>query len=240
MCLKGVTIVASSGDDGAFAPDLALDSGACSYAPNFPASSPYVTAVGATFGPESGEQERACQADLGGLITSGGGFSTNAERPFWQNSAVTSYLEGNLPGGLFNKNGRGIPDVSLLGHNFEEIIGGIPYAVSGTSASAPLFAAMVSLVNAARLQDGKGPIGFLNIILYDSYKKWANDITVGDNSCSGTSRPHCCDGRGFTATNGWDPVTGLGSVNFSSFSSFLTNLTGKGKQLLYINLSRTI
>ena len=74
-----MTIVASSGDDGAFSRTLETDGQACSYDTNFPASSPYVTAVGATFGPESGAAEQACQADKGGHITSGGGFSTNAQ-----------------------------------------------------------------------------------------------------------------------------------------------------------------
>ena len=41
------------------------------YFPSFPATSPYVTAVGATMGPESGNPEVACQSQLGGVITTG-------------------------------------------------------------------------------------------------------------------------------------------------------------------------
>ena len=41
------------------------------YFPSFPATSPYVTAVGATMGPESGDPEIACQSQLGGVITTG-------------------------------------------------------------------------------------------------------------------------------------------------------------------------
>ena len=95
---------------------------------------------------------------------------------------------------------------------------------------------MVSLVNAARLRQGKGPIGFLNIILYQSYSKWANDITVGDNSCSGTNvvtLPNCCTGVGYVAASGWDPVTGLGSVNFTAFSAYLTGLPALGTLRIY-------
>ena len=44
------------------------------YFPSFPATSPYVTAVGATMGPESGMSEIACQAQLGGVITTGTRF----------------------------------------------------------------------------------------------------------------------------------------------------------------------
>lgn len=231
----GVSIIASSGDDGAFSRDLRTNSAACTYSPQFPASSPYVTAVGATFGPESGTFERACQADLGGVITSGGGFSTNAPRPFWQDTAIAAYLNSNSPNGAYNAGGRGIPDVSLLGYNYEIINGGAATTESGTSASAPAFAAMVSLVNAARLRVGKGPIGFLNIILYQSYASWANDITVGSNGCSAgdlsigaSNPPNCCTGLGFVAAAGWDPVTGLGSVNFNNFSTYLVGLPSSG------------
>lgn len=222
----------ASGDDGAFTRALETDSTACTYDANFPASSPYVTAVGATFGPESGASEQACQADKGGGITSGGGFSSNAPRPFWQDTSVTSYLNSHPPAGVYSQNGRGVPDVSLLGFNYEIVVGGFNVAVSGTSASAPAFAAMVSLVNAARLRAGKGPIGFLNIILYQSYAKWANDITIGDNSCSGTNNvalPNCCAGLGFVAASGWDAVTGLGSVNFTAFSAYLNSLPASGR-----------
>jgi subtilase family serine protease len=33
-----------------------------------------------------------CQSDKGGIITSGGGFSTVYPRPAWQSSVVQSYL----------------------------------------------------------------------------------------------------------------------------------------------------
>ena len=186
--------------------------------------------MGATFGPESGYPERACQADLGGVITSGGGFSNVNPRPSWQDNAVKAYFNQIPMKGAFNAQGRGYPDVSLLGFNFEfeaDIKGsGVNYLSSGTSASATVFAAMVSLVNAARLSSGKGPIGFLNPLLYSSYGNFANDITEGDNSCSSVitfpGLPYvCCEGLGFQAARGWDPVTGLGSINFRAFLEFL-------------------
>ena len=184
--------------------------------------------MGATFGPESGYPERACQADLGGVITSGGGFSDLSPRPFWQDDAVKAYFAQHSYPGLLNPEGRGYPDVSLLGFNYETVIGGMNYAVSGTSASAPVFAAMVSLVNAARIANGKGPIGFLNILLYSSYGNFTHDITEGDNSCSSVTSfgtVNCCEGLGFQAARGWDPVTGLGSINFQAFVEFLKDLS---------------
>ena len=46
--LRGVSILASSGDDGAVSPNAAQSSLYCGYSPSFPATSPYVTAVGGT------------------------------------------------------------------------------------------------------------------------------------------------------------------------------------------------
>ena len=179
--------------------------------------------MGATFGPESGYPERACQADLGGVITSGGGFSNVNPRPFWQDDAVNSYFSQIPMKGSLNAEGRGYPDVSLMGFHYEFVVGGVNYVASEASAT-PVFAAMVSLVNAARLSTGKGPIGFLNPLLYSSYRNFANDITEGDNSCSSITffgEPNCCEGLGFQAARGWDPVTGVGSINFQAFLEFL-------------------
>ena len=83
----------------------------------------------------------------------------------------------------------------------------------GTSTSAPVFAGMVSLVNAARAAMGKSTLGWINPALYAFSSQFVNDITVGDNKCqlSVTGSPFCC-AQGYNATVGWDPVTGLGSV----------------------------
>jgi hypothetical protein len=55
------------------------------------------------------------------------------------------------PAGDFNNTGRGYPDVSALGHNYIIWLGGQPMQVDGTSCSAPVWGAIVGLVNAARL-----------------------------------------------------------------------------------------
>lgn len=51
VSVMGVTIVASSGDDGANARSARGDPSKCGYTPQFPATSQYVLAVGATSGP---------------------------------------------------------------------------------------------------------------------------------------------------------------------------------------------
>ena len=71
--------------------------------------------------------------------------------------------------------------------------------MGGTSASAPLFAGIVTLLNEERLSAGKKTIGFLNPTIY-KHPEMFNDITVGANPGCGT--------KGFPASKGWDPVTG--------------------------------
>ena len=82
----GVTILAASGDDGA------PGSSSCGYDLSFPASSPYVTAVGATMGIESVGAEVVCSTATGSVITSGGGFSNVFSTPAYQRHAVNNYV----------------------------------------------------------------------------------------------------------------------------------------------------
>jgi tripeptidyl-peptidase-1 len=70
-----------------------------------------------------------------------------------------------------------------------------------------MFAATIVLLNEARLAVGRPPLGFLNPWLYSNARA-LNDITVGSNPGCGTD--------GFATAKGWDPVTGLGSLNFAA------------------------
>ena len=104
----------------------------------------------------------------------------------------------------YNRNGRGYPDISLIGTAYVTVIGGNSYLLYGTSASCPLLAGFVSLANAARSLQGLPPIGFLNPTLYSNTKppKY-NDVTSGNNKCcvygaSDYVNARCCN-AGFTA-----------------------------------------
>jgi len=229
LSTMGVTLIVASGDDGANTRT------ACGYAPDFPSGSAYFTAVGATNGPQAGRAEVACQSDLnGGVITSGGGISNlyratstsaTSSIPYWQNSQVTNYFStvSPKPAAGYQTAGRGYPDVSLLGNAYITYIAGSQQSLSGTSASAPVFAGMVSLVNAARKAAGKSSLGWLNPALYAFSSKFIlNDIKSGNNKCNANNL--CCS-QGFTAAPGWDPVTGLGSVNFTAFKKVFLSLT---------------
>ena len=233
--LRGVTIVVASGDDGANSL-IGSTSCSCSYKPSFPATSSYVTSVGASMGsknvvPNLGESEITCQSSQGGVITSGGGFSLFSPRPAWQTNAVTSYFKSLAvqPASGYNASGRGYPDITLLGVQYEVIVNGDIQQIYGTSASTPAFAGMISTINMLRKSKGLKSVGFINPTLYSSRARTKfNDIQSGDNRCCryngiNPANSPCCT-TGFSAAVGWDPVTGLGSIYFPRLAN-LFNLS---------------
>ena len=82
---------------------------------------------------------------------------------------------------------------------------------SGTSATTPVAAGMFSNINAARLAIGKGSLGWVNPVLYTYFSRFGNDVVKGNNK----DGPTCP--QGFYATPGWDPASGLGSINYGLF-----------------------
>jgi hypothetical protein len=159
-------------------------------------------------------------------ITSGGGFSTYYPQHTWQSAAVSGYFStaaglGKSPVAGYAANGRAYPDISLAGMNYVVVIGGTRYSVSGTSASCPAVAGFISNINAARLAIGKGSVGWINPTLYTKGSSFVNDITSGNIKCVADGT--CCT-TGFYATAGWDPATGLGSVNYGKMSSLFVAL----------------
>ncbi|KAI1796887.1 subtilisin-like protein [Ganoderma leucocontextum] len=218
LSLTGMTFVVSSGDHGvAYGSQECFVNGTIVTQPDkggfvgqFPASCPYVTAVGATQ-----LAKNNTIADGEGATTdfpSGGGFSRIFGQPTYQKRAVSRYLNNYVPksygADVFNRTGRAYPDVSANGYPTVVALGGKFSRSGGTSAAAPIFASMIAAVNDARISVGKGPVGFINPAIYSNLFRGAfNDITVGSNPGCGTD--------GFPASPGWDPVTGLGTPNFS-------------------------
>merc|ERR1712113_81354 len=130
-------------------------------------------------------------------------------------SAVKTYLSsasGLPPAGTFPPGGRATPDVAALGEGFQVLASGRVESVGGTSASAPTFAGLVSLLNEARLKAGKPAMGYLNPWLYQ-HPDVFTDITVGTNSIGRGGES--LGKYGWACTKGWDPVTGLGTPVFS-------------------------
>ncbi|TFY82906.1 hypothetical protein EWM64_g1100 [Hericium alpestre] len=192
---RGVSVLFSSGDGGV----SGSQSQQCTnFVPTFPSGCPFVTSVGAT---QNVNPEMA--ADF-----SSGGFSNYFQTAPYQRNAVNSYLSqiGSEYQGRFNRRGRAFPDLSAAGVDFEIIVGGRPMLVDGTSCSSPLTASIISLLNDELAGRGRSPLGFLNPLIYSRPEAFT-DITAGDNPGCNTS--------GFSATAGWDPVTGVGSPKYS-------------------------
>ncbi|TAQ88300.1 hypothetical protein B7494_g3398 [Chlorociboria aeruginascens] len=187
---------------------------------------PYVTNVGATkvypgktvYDPESAVVDPAGDPYFD-AYSSGGGFSNIFDQPEYQKEAVKSFFINHNPpykyyssnstfgkgGGVYNRIGRGYPDVAANGDNIATWLQGFPSINGGTSASTPIFASLINRINEQRLNIGKNPVGFINPVLYKN-PHVLNDITNGTNPGCGTV--------GFSAVEGWDPVTGLGTPNY--------------------------
>jgi tripeptidyl-peptidase-1 len=185
--------------------------------------------VGATQGPEQGNPEIACQSQKSGVITTGGGFSTYYPAPSWQQDTIFNYLDQYQANPGFNPNGRAYPDVSMMGAWYQVVIQGQLNSMFGTSASAPVFAAMVSLVNAARAKQGLTSVGFLNPTLYAASAAYYNDVTSGISNCTAWGyinypQGATCCASGFSCVPGWDPVTGHGSINYINLLNMVNGL----------------
>lgn len=192
------------------------------YHPDFPAASPYITAVGGTDFAVSGTigAEKA-------WTQGGGGFSNTFPRPGYQNDAVTAYLQAagsNLPpAAKWNSTGRAYPDVSALGgqgNPYCIYVGALSSGVAGTSAATPVVAAVIAKLNEVRLAGNKAPLGFLNPWIYSNGKAGFTDVTQGRNC----GQPFCkneWEGEGFPAVAGWDAATGFGTPDFDTLKTLI-------------------
>eukprot|EP00928_Gymnodinium_smaydae_P013701 TRINITY_DN14980_c0_g6_i2.p1 TRINITY_DN14980_c0_g6~~TRINITY_DN14980_c0_g6_i2.p1 ORF type:complete len:596 (+),score=122.56 TRINITY_DN14980_c0_g6_i2:32-1819(+) len=208
---RGVSVLFASGDQGVYGRSGVDTDG--KFHPDFPAASPYVTAVGGT----DFAQKSVIGAEKA-WTAGGGGFSDHFPAPAWQQEAVSGYLKAagaasNLPkSSAFNAKGRGYPDVSALGGQQNPycvatsfFVASTMSGVAGTSASCPVVAGIFARLNALRTKEGKSPLGFLNPFIYQNQDAF-NDVKLGKNNADGP--------EGFEAMEGWDPVTGFGSPNF--------------------------
>jgi tripeptidyl-peptidase-1 len=227
MGMRGISVLESSGDTGVGAGCKTNDGrNATRFTPQFPATCPYITAVGGT---QSVSPEIA-------WVASSGGFSDYFKQPAYQKAAVTTYLTKYLPAATrkaFSQyadfSGRGFPDVSAhsLTPWYDVVANGEHDISGGTSAAAPVFSAIIALVNDALLRKGKKPLGFLNPFMYQYGVKGLTDITAGAavgcngiNGQTGQSVPGggIVPGAAWNATKGWDPSTGLGVPDFKALT----------------------
>lgn len=172
----GITVTAASGDSGS-------SDGEPGNHVDFPSSSPLVLGCGGTSVPALTASAEVVWNDGGGVAT-GGGVSSLFALPTYQTKA-------NVPGGRF----RGVPDVSgnadpSTGWNV--VVDGQQYVIGGTSAVAPMWAALAACLSQAL---GKN-VGFLNANLY-SLTGWYRDIVTGSNGTYAARTGYdCCSGMG--------------------------------------------
>jgi subtilase family serine protease len=252
---KGDTFLASSGDNGATGVSKqhkeTTDYGFS--VTGWPATSPYVTAAGGTqlqygwtwdptsdtpFNPDGSFNAGYFNSTAGGNsqvvwneswlpAATGGGQSVIYPLPSWQSSVAST----------IGANARGIPDLAwnaAVNGGVLVYITAYPnyqragwHVYGGTSAASPQLGGVVALVNAARADAGKSPIGYLNPVLYSgalaSSDFWDVIPTTEGTAASGmldnnTLWGYNADGSvssgtvsGFPTLTGWDMTTGFGS-----------------------------
>lgn len=203
---EGMTILASSGDNGSTDyEDVKATHLSPTPTTSFATSDPWVTSVGGTSLMRGGSafSEEVWNSNNG---AGGGGFSQFFATPDYQKTLPAS-VQSQL------KNRRGVPDVS---GNADPNTGLAIYSngtwltAGGTSASAPMWAALIALAN----QMAGHPLGFINPALYklaasEHYAQDFHDVTVGNNSIVVNGKKV----EGYQAAAGWDAATGLGTPN---------------------------
>jgi subtilase family serine protease len=229
----GITVVVAAGDTGSSAcargvPASKLTSADKKPQVSWPASSPYVLAVGGTnltLNADNGIastgtwNDTAYPAPFTATKGGGGGQSTFESRPWWQPEQSFA-----------NSSKRMVPDIAAFG---DESPGypivcssgvkscpnspqqGITF-VGGTSAATPLVAGMIALWAQQAKQQGLPKPGFVPPLLYSFAKSNPGafiDITQGSNALFGGS---CCPAR-----PGYDLATGLGSPFANQIAALL-------------------
>jgi len=243
---QGITWMAGSGDAGAAGCDpfasASQPTATHGLAVEIPAAYPEVTGVGGTqfngdfnsywtasgsatgysalsYVPETSWNQSTSSL----LIGTGGGASVLFPKPDWQ-----------IGPGVPNDNARDVPDVSLVAYSTSYVTvldGQMSFTGGGTSASCPAFSGMVALLNQYLVRNGvlaQPGLGNINPALYKLAQlapQAFHDITTGNNivPCA-PGTPDCATGWfGYSAGPGYDPVTGLGSVDAYQLATHWNN-----------------
>jgi len=235
MAAVGVTFFAATGDYGSTAglTTTYYDPNGVT-APGYPASDPYVTAVGGTnvsfvIGTATSPRlpvteggwclptNQPLSADSG-KGTSTGGISGLFSRPVWQTGA-------NLPAG----SRRCVPDVAAMAmgdYPGAIVFQGTTQGGGGTSQSSPIWTGLCALINQARATAGLSPVGLLGPKVYPLYGTAAfNQITTGSSNGMDAFTTSANNGA-YTVGANYNLVTGLGSPNMSRLITALTTATG--------------
>lgn len=191
----GITITTAAGDSGS---SDGVNDGEAHV--DFPSSSPNVLACGGTTIETKNNKiiSEIVWNGAGGGAT-GGGISDVFSLPDYQKNAKVppSVNTGK-------RIGRGLPDVAAnadpnSGYNI--LVDGNSLVVGGTSAVAPLLAALIALINENNASDS----GFIHPTIYAKTTPF-KDITSGNNDT-------VTGNIGYSAGKGWDACTGWGAAD---------------------------
>jgi kumamolisin len=227
---SGISFLAASGDDGSA--DCTSDGMPTNQlAVNFPASSPWTTAVGGTNFQLDAQNAIVSGSEVvwndGTVVpgaAGGGGVSTLFARPAYQNAVVS--------GGR-----RAVPDVAMLADiapGYTIYCSATPsclnghspnpwQTVGGTSAATPLLAGGFALIDQLLRVHQLQPLGLANPLLYriggtaSLVSQVFNDVTIGSNDVGpfvGGQPLGCC-----AAATGYDEASGWGSVNLGGLAT---------------------
>lgn len=187
---KGVLLFAASGDSGAY-------DGTSQLTTDYPASSPKVIGVGGTTLKLNTSGGYGSETAWNG---SGGGYASAFSEPSFQTTAVITDTSAK----------RGVPDVGFDANpntGVYVVANGVWYVVGGTSVGAPNWAAIAA--DSAAAGGHQLTLSYIYGTVYGVggsaalYKTEIHDVTSGNNGY-------------YTATTGWDPVTGIGSPNVAN------------------------
>ena len=217
--------------------------------PLYPGCSPWVLSVGATFQKDpkiTNDGDEWC-TNLGCIVgdvsqtrninynemalegvrwTSGGGCSFYSNVSEFQLPFTHTYFTSGVtlpPPTYYNQTTRCYPDIVANGHTAAIFVDGKPFAVDGTSLSTPTVAGMLVRLNVYLTQTNQTRIGYINPLLYylsENQHTIFHDLVNGTTACTCDM---CCNPHpqlGYIATKGWDPVFGLGSLNFGLLHSW--------------------
>lgn len=207
----GLTMCVSSGDDGS---QGGAPWGDSTPQASWPASSPYVAAIGGTtitVGKSAGKlawKKEVVWKDGNGIrpsgASTGGGLSALFTKPSWQTGT-----------GVPSANQRHVPDVSLDADpdtGYAVAFNGYWYYFGGTSASSPAMASFFAGVNQQRKAAGKAYLGQVNAAIYSIFNSAAasnyHDVTSGNNVK-------------YKAQKGYDLCTGVGTIRGDALAASL-------------------
>lgn len=211
---QGQTFVAATGDNGAYpcnnsdrtAPKNGHYSDNDTLSVNYPASSPYVVAVGGTTLNTSSSDVYISESSW---PFGGGGVSRSESAPSWQSSSDSKRA---LPDLAFD----GDPDTGILLYLTRSSTSGVEQTQfggdshGGTSLSAPLFVGAWARLETAN----KNGMGFAAPAIYSYASRFPfHDVTTGNNGY-------------YSAATGWDNTTGWGSFDIQAVKDFIASTPG--------------